>query len=349
MKVTTLLLGTLMAAAIVALCNPPDGGRARATGDDSPTGATPTSLVGAASTTSLATPAPTPVLTRRGDVFALDGRPITPFGLRLANALQSDAIADRLIDHMDDMRAHGIQSFSLTIQGGRHTEGGNSAFNGYEPDGTLKPVYRNRLARILDAAAARRMVPVVVFFYRGRDQELDGSDAVRAAVRNTMEFLRPWRHLWVAIANEPYHDGYDQPLLTSADGYRELYRLAKEVDPGRIVYASDDRGANDGFVADTWGRAGRVPPAAGDVSIEYRPGMDEMDDPGIFSAEERERTRRDIEATARGGGYFFFHAAWHQKSDAPGWPRFDKGGAGTEADPGVAFAWDAMRAWTRRR
>lgn len=285
----------------------------------------------------------TPVLAREGDVFVLDGEPIERFGLRAANALQSDEIAADLIAHLDDMRAHGIQSFSLTIQGGRHTAGGNSAFNGYEADGDLKPEYRDRLARILDAAAERRMVPVVVFFYRGRDEELEDAGAVRAAVRNTMQFLRPWRNLWVNIANEPYHGGYDHALLTQADGYRELYRLAKSADPTRIVYASHDAGANDGFVSDTWGRNGDAPPAGGDVSIEYRPGLDAMDRPGVFSAEERQMTREDIEATYRAGGYFFFHAAWHQRADAPGWPRFDKGGAGTEEDPGVAFAWDAMR------
>lgn len=295
------------------------------------------------------TPVPTPILTREGGRFLLDGRPITPFGLRLANTLQSDEIADRMIAHMDEMRAHGIQSFSLTLQGGRHTEGGNSAFNAYTPDGELKPEFRDRLARVLNAAAKHGMVPVVVFFYRGRDEELNGSDAVRAAVRNTMEFLRPWRHLWVSIANEPYHSGYDQPLLTDRAGYTELYRLAKEVDPERIVYASHDRGANDGFISDTWGRAGKAPPRAGDVSIEYRPGLDDMDDPGKFSATDRARAREEIVATARGGGYFFLHAAWHQKADAPGWPRFDKGGAGTEDDPGVAFAWDAMRDYVRGR
>ncbi len=332
MKAKTIMAGVLGVLAVAA-CGPSEGGGgSTAPGDDS-----------------LGTPGypadsiRTPVLSRDGGVFELDGEPIRPFGLRLANALQSDEITDRLIGAMDEMAAHGIQSFSLTIQGGRHTAGGNSAFNGYAPDGALKPEYRDRLARLLDAAADRRMVPVVVFFYRGRDQELDGDGAVRAAVRNTMRFLRPWRHLWVNIANEPYHSGYDQALLTEADGYRELYRIAKAADPDRVVYASHDTGANDGFVSDTWGRNGEAPPTGGDVCIEYRPGLDAMDRPGVFAASDRDRAKREIEATYRGGGYIFFHAAWHQKADAGGWPRFDKGGAGTEDDPGVAFAWETMR------
>lgn len=337
MKLYTFLLCALLPVVVLARCDPAgDGGRL--TGDrDEDDVATPTE------------PVETQVLTREGDRFLLDGQPITPFGLRLANTLQSDEIADRMIAHMDEMRAHGIQSFSLTLQGGRHTKGGNSAFNAYTADGALKPVYRERLARVLNAAAEHGMVPVVVFFYRGRDEELKGSNAVRAAVRNTMEFLRPWRHLWVSIANEPYHGGYDQLLLTKHEGYTELYRLAKEVDPERIVYSSHDRGANDGFISDTWGRAGSAPPRNGDVSIEYRPGLDDMDDPGKFSAADRLRAREDIVATASGGGYFFLHAAWHQKSDARGWPRFDKGGAGTARDPGVAFAWDAMREYVQGR
>lgn len=337
MKLNSAILGALVPAFILARCDPGgDGGRVTGDGDWGDV-AEPTA------------PVETAVLTREGNRFLLDGQPITPFGLRLANTLQSDEIADRMIAHMDEMRAHGIQSFSLTLQGGRHTEGGNSAFNAYTASGALKPVYRERLARVLNAAAEHGMVPVVVFFYRGRDEELRNGDAVRAAVRNTMEFLRPWRHLWVSIANEPYHEGYDQPLLTRREGYTELYRLAKEVDPERIVYASHDAGANDGFISDTWGRSGNVPPRDGEVSIEYRPGLDDMDDPGKFSMADRIRAREDIFATANAGGYFLLHAAWHQKSDAPGWPRFDKGGGGTESDPGVAFAWDAMRDYVQGR
>lgn len=290
-----------------------------------------------------------PLLTRSDRSFQLDGRDITQFGLRAANVLQTDEILRRFIENMDNMLEHGIQSFSVTIQGGRHTHGGNSAFSGYNPDGTLKLEYALRLARLLEAAAAREMVPVVIFFYRGRDQELVGEDAVRNAVRYTMDFLRPWRHLWVHMINEPNHEGYDHRILRTPEGQVALYRLAKSIDPKRIVYVSHEPGANDGFLSDSWGRLPQVsPPANGDVMIEYARGWpgyyDSFKIPGVFPDGWAETAVRDSEAAFHAGGYWFLLACWHQKADAEGWPRFDKGGYGTAEDPGVAFIWDKMRA-----
>ena len=292
-----------------------------------------------------------PVLLREDSRFRLDGVEISPFGLRAANLLQSDAIANRFVASMDDLLEHGIQSFSLTLQGGRHTHGGNSAFNAYYRDGSLKPEYAQRLVRILDAARRKRMVPVVVMFYQGRDQELADTDAVHAAVRNTVELLRPWRHLWINAINEPNHAGYDQDILTTHEGQRELYRLAKSVDSARIVYVSHETGANDGFLSDSWGRLDAVsPPAQGDVMIEYARGWPEQYDsfrePGVFPEGWMQRAIRDADESVQRGGYWFLLACWHQKSDADGWPRFDAGGVGTRADPGVRPIWDRMRELT---
>ncbi len=299
-----------------------------------------------------------PVLTREANTFTLNGEPISRFGLRAANALQNDEITDRLIDALEDLKAHGIQSIAVTIQGGRYTEGGNSAFNGFKPDGTLEPEVSGRLVRLLDEMAQRDMVPVVMLFYRGRDQELADGDAVRNAVVSTIELLKPWPHTWVHVINEPNHGGFDQQLLTTAEGQVELYRLARNTDPERIIYVSHVSGANDGFYSDTWGRISEVdPPTAGNVSIEYVRG-ESYNTPGVYDEGDRPY-QQDVDdyralaidharETYKAGGYWFWHAAWHQKADEPGWPRFDKGGVGTADDPGVSFIWDFMRDLTHR-
>ncbi len=293
-----------------------------------------------------------PVLTREANMFKLDGEPIAPFGLRAANALQSGEITDRLIGALEDIRSHGMQSIAVTIQGGRYTEGGNSAFNGFQADGALDPDVAGRLERLLDAMAEQYMVPVVMLFYRGRDQELEDANAVRAAVENSIEFLAPWPHAWVHLINEPNHPGFDHEILTTPEGQAELYDIAKAADPNRIVNVSHEPGANDGFYVETWGRLPEVtPPANGDVMIEYTRG-ESYDDPGVYDEGDRPyeevddyraKAIEDAEAAYRRGGYWFWHAAWHQKADEPGWPRFDKGGAGTASDPGAAFIWDRMR------
>ncbi len=297
-----------------------------------------------------------PVLTRENNVFKLDGEPIHRFGLRAANALQSDEITERLIGSLEELKAYGMQSIAVTIQGGRYTEGGNSAFNGFNPDGSLVPDVAYRLELLLDEMAHQNMIPVVMLFYRGRDQELVDDDAVRNAVINTVDFLRPWPHVWMHLINEPGHGGFDQELLLAAEGQVELYELAKKTDPSRIVSVSDEPGANDGFYVDTWGRISETdPPLNGNVCIEYVRG-ESYTSPGVFDEGDRPyqevddyRTQAIAHAreTYEGGGYWFWHAAWHQKADEPGWPRFDKGGDGTAEDPGVAFIWDVMRelAW----
>ena len=285
----------------------------------------------------------TPVVTRDGTTFLLGGDPIQPFGLRAINALQSDPIADRLLASLSWLRAHGVQSVVVGLQGGRHAEGDNSAFTAFRAEGSLEVEYLERLGRVLDSTAQTGMVVVVNLFYRGRDQELTDAAAVRRAVRESMTYLRPWRHVWIYMINEPGHAGFDHQILMSSQGQTELFRVAKATDPDRIVYVSPARGANEGFLVDSWSRLREVtPPEAGNVAIEYVRG-DAYLEPGVFPNEFRDDARRHAAQAARAKGYWFWHASWHQKADADGWPRFDAGGAGTANDPGTAFIWDVMR------
>jgi hypothetical protein len=283
-----------------------------------------------------------PVLTRDGELFRLDGVPIHRFGIRVVNALQSDEITQRLIDNLDLMRDHGIQSISVNVQGGRATQGGNSNFNGYNADGSLKSEYIDRLADILDATAERDMVVAIQMFYRGKDQELTNDAAVLTAVENTVNWLEAggWNHYWLHVINEWYHSGYVHNQLKTSQGQVEIYSLIKSINSEIITHVSSANGANDGFAADTGRTASN-----GDVVIEYV-RQDQYDQPGEFTSQERSEAIAKATETFNSGGYWFWHAAWHQKADAPGWPRFDKGGAGTTADPGVTFIWDHMGALT---
>lgn len=297
------------------------------------------------------TPRPVvPVLTREGERFKLDGVPITPFGLRAVNSLQSDEITQRLIDNLDLMKAYGIQSISVNIQGGRATEGGNSNFNGYNANGSLNSEVFNRLDTLLNATAEREMVLVIQMFYRGRDQELTNDTAVLAAVENTVNWLEAgdWNHYWLHVINEWYHGGFTHNQLRTSRGQVEIYNLIKSINGNIITHVSDVAGANDGFEADTGATT-----SDGHVVIEYIRG-DTYDEAGVFglggpynhppnNSDYKEAAVADATTTFNNGGYWFWHAAWHQKADAPGWPRYDNGGYGTNNDPGVTFVWSKMR------
>lgn len=276
------------------------------------------------------------VLTRNAGVFMLDGVAISKFGIRAANALENDATTQALINNLDSMKAHGIQSVAISLQGGK--TGTSEAFNN---DGSLKPVYTSRLASILDALDARGMVGVVIFFYQARDQDLIDDNAVRVATTNATIFLKPWRNVWLQVINEWYHTGFDRAILKTSSGQIELYDLIKTLDPQRITHVSDTAGANDGFLSDTG-----TTNSNGNVVIEFT-RLDlytsEGGVPGVFSSSSMSTAQNDAQTTFNNKGYWFWHAAWHQQADSPGWPRFDVGGAGTSADPGVSFIWDKMQ------
>ncbi len=134
---------------------------------------------------------------------------------------------------MPEWRRHGLLSFTMNFQGGspmgysQEQPWHNSAFHA---DGTLRPDYLERMARILDRADALGMVPIVGIFYFGQDQRLDGDAAVRRAVREATSWLLKsgYRNVLVEVANECDNRRYEQPLI-QAPRIHELIELVKSI------------------------------------------------------------------------------------------------------------------------
>lgn len=83
-------------------------------------------------------------------------------GLRLSNALVSDAKTDSLIMYLDTFKSYGINSFSVYWMGSRFGD-----IIGFLPDASLNPVYTPRMQRIIEAADARGMIVLVGCLYWG--------------------------------------------------------------------------------------------------------------------------------------------------------------------------------------
>ncbi len=207
--------------------------------------------------------ATTYVLTAQGRRFALDGEPFEMWGLRLANALEDDDHVERLIDHLDEYRSYGITAFSVFLQGAL-----TGSANAFRADGSLVDAYMARLARIIEAADARRMVVNVGYLYQSRPAALDplaqgigldertnqqaewprdvfaDADALKAGIVNATAWLRDRRYanVFVDIANEFNDARYrlTKPMydLTRPDAMRELILLAKDTYPGPLVGSS---------------------------------------------------------------------------------------------------------------
>lgn len=119
---------------------------------------------------------------------------------------------------MPEWRKHGLLSFTIGMQGGS-PEGYSKtqpwetgAFRG---DGFIYPEYLDRLQRILEKADELGMAPILSVFYFGQDERLENEKAVRAALKNTVDFVlaRDFRNVLLEVANECDNRAYEQALL----------------------------------------------------------------------------------------------------------------------------------------
>jgi hypothetical protein len=100
------------------------------------------------------------VLSVRGAEILFNGEPIKLKGLRCSASLISDETAQQLIEQLDTFRSHGVNAISVYVMGSRFSD-----VKGYRPDASLDPVYAGRLARIIEAADARKMIVLVGCLY----------------------------------------------------------------------------------------------------------------------------------------------------------------------------------------
>lgn len=134
---------------------------------------------------------------------------------------------------MPAWRRHGLLSFDISLQGGS-PEGYSKAQpwrnSALEPDGSLKPAYMARLARILRRADELGMAPMVCIYYFGQDEHMRDDEAVRRGVRETVKWLvaQGHRNILLEIANECDNRAYQQPLL-KPDRITELFDEARKI------------------------------------------------------------------------------------------------------------------------
>ncbi|RMF92542.1 MAG: hypothetical protein D6736_03320 [Nitrospinota bacterium] len=140
---------------------------------------------------------------------------------------------------MPSWRAAGLLGFTINLQGGspegysREQPWHNSAFTAA---GELRDDYMTRLARILDAADALGMVPIVGLFYFGQAWRLRDEEAVRRATEHFTDWLlaQGYTHVLVEIGNEVNLPRYTHDILR-APRCHELIRLVQERSAGKLA------------------------------------------------------------------------------------------------------------------
>lgn len=142
---------------------------------------------------------------------------------------------------MPAWRAHGLLAFTLNFQGGSpegYSKGQPWINSAFRPDGSLRPEYLDRMARIIRRADELGMVVILGYFYFGQDERLTDEAAVLRAVDVATRWVleNGWRNVLIEVNNE-CNIAYDHPILqparvhelidrvkqaTAADGHRLL-------------------------------------------------------------------------------------------------------------------------------
>lgn len=154
-------------------------------------------------------------------------------------AFDPDTNATAFIQRIPDYAAHGVRAFTLCLQGGM--PGYEGALNSaYEPDGSLRQAYLQRVERVIRACDEQGVAVILGCYYQRQSKLLKDEAAIRNGVRNTIHWLRSrgFGNVMLEIANEYPHNGFAHPFLKSPQGQRDLIRLAKQTWPELLVSTS---------------------------------------------------------------------------------------------------------------
>ena len=162
-----------------------------------------------------------------------------------------DRNTDEFCAHLPEYRAHGLLAVTVGLQGGgavfRPEVYDNYVCSAYEPDGSFRQPYFDRLARVLAAADQAGMVVIVNYFYWKQVGRIPDDDVLRAITQRVTEWLLQTGHrnILVDVANESA-TWWHRPAMEPAN-IHEFIQLVQGVtrDGGRLLVGSSTGGGAD--------------------------------------------------------------------------------------------------------
>jgi hypothetical protein len=148
---------------------------------------------------------------------------------------------------MPEWKAHGLLAVTVNFQGGS-PEGysGKQTWltSGFNPDGSLRPPFADRMRRVLDAADELGMAVILGYFYFGQDQQLKDEAAVLRATDTATRWLFDggWRNVLVEVNNETNVAAYDHEILRPARVHELIERVRKTEHNGRRLFVGTSYG-----------------------------------------------------------------------------------------------------------
>jgi hypothetical protein len=153
---------------------------------------------------------------------------------------------DEFISGIPEYVASGVNCFTICLQGGAPGYEG-SVNTAYDPDGSLRKEYMDRVTRVIKAADENNAAIILTCFYQRQHSHfsaLTGKDAIKTALVNTVNWIKKnkFRNVIFEVSNEYRHGGYrnwnDGKWIASTKGQVELMQLAKSVYPELLIGTS---------------------------------------------------------------------------------------------------------------
>jgi hypothetical protein len=151
-------------------------------------------------------------------------------------------------------RAHGLLGVTVGLQGGGpiYTKGIYDRYicSAFRPDGTLKQPYRERLARILEAADACGMVVIVSYFY-WRQERFLSDDAVLRAARLATEWLLATGHRNILL--DVKNEIKEGPGILESGGMHKVLDVIRQTTlEGRRLWVGTSTFPDNAFPQGKW-------------------------------------------------------------------------------------------------
>jgi hypothetical protein len=158
---------------------------------------------------------------------------------------------------LPEYRRHGLLAVTVGLQGGgpvyRPEIYDHYVNSAYEPDGTFKPAYFDRLLRVIQAADEAGMVVIVNYFYVKHARRLEGEAVARQITAEVTDWLlrTGQRNLLVDVANESA-DWWRVPHFQPENIHKLIQIVQGTTLNGRRLLAGSSTGGGDDLPHGRW-------------------------------------------------------------------------------------------------
>lgn len=292
------------------------------------------------------------VLGISGTQLLLNGQPVKLRGMRLSNALYSDAEVDEVIANLPVFKSYGINAFSSFMMGSRFGD-----IKGFKPDCTLDPVYAARMKRLIEAADNANMVMLVGGLYWSTSTAKEdlgawGQAQANLAIGNLCAFVRSTGHRNVFI--DPDNEGM------SPWDVGQMIAAGHAAAPGMII--GFDAGGTPSSNCDLTIHFGARVPGKPYLDTEAVPGnapggywgsyskvsgLYNYINIGVYTTDmKNNQWAAAVKALDGSDAGYYIASTWLQCIT----PHHNPGGQGSSSDPGVRWYLDRLKAkvgpWT---